>query len=328
MKIAITGAGGFIGDALAQRLLAEDGLGADFPPLTRLTLVDRSPAPSKYRGPRVQWLQGDFADAAIRRGLLDGGRDCLFHLAAMPGGAAEAEPWAGWRVNLSAPIELFEALSLETTGAKRVVFASSVAVYGAGFPPLVNDETYPVPTLSYGAQKLMLEVWLADATRRSLLDARSVRLPGIVARPETASGHISAFLSNIFHKLARREPLVVPMGPQATTWMLSRETCIDNLLLAARAPGERLPVRRAWAMPALRLSMQELVAALAETLGPEVRDLVRFAPEPRIEAQFGAQPPLATPLAESLGMKHDGDGVSLARNVLRALRPSPLGDPK
>lgn len=328
MKIAITGAGGFIGNALARSLLAEGGLGADFPPLDRLTLVDCSAVPATFRDPRVRWLQGDFGDAAIRSELLDGGRDCLFHLAAMPGGAAEADPKASWRINLLAPIELFDALSLEPTGAKRVVFASSVAVYGAGLPPLVNDETYPIPTLSYGAQKMMLEVWLADAARRSLLDARSLRLPGIVARPETASGHISAFLSNIFHKLARHEPFVAPMGPRATTWLISRETCVDNLLLAARLPGERLPLRRAWTMPALRLSMEELVAALAEALGPEARDLVSFAPDPRVEAQFGAQPPLATPLAESLGMKHDGDGVSLTRNVLRALSRLPPGDPE
>jgi len=326
VKIAITGACGFIGEALARRLLAEGGLGQGFPALERLTLVDAAP-PLAVIGERVRWLRGDFGEAAIQHELFGDGVDLVFHLAAMPGGAAEADAAAGWRVNLAAPMSLFEAFAQSPHGTKRVVFASSVAVFGAGVPPHVDDETYPAPTLSYGAQKLMVETWLADVSRRGVLDARSVRLPGIVARPETASGHISAFLSNIFHKLARRESFVAPMGPAATTWLLSRETCVDNLLIAARAPQDRLPGRRAWTMPALRLSMQELVEALAAALGPQVLGLVAFTPDARIEAQFGRQPPLATAVAEGLGMRHDGDAAGLVVNVLRSLREIHKGDP-
>jgi nucleoside-diphosphate-sugar epimerase len=323
MRIAVTGANGFIGQALARRLLNESGVGSGLPRLDLLTLIDRTtPSPTIY-DPRVRWLEGDFAGEQFASQLFDGAFDCLFHLAALPGGAAEANPDAGWRTNLEAPIALFKALARSPAGTKKVVFASSVAVFGAGLPPIVDDDTYPTPTLSYGAQKLMLEIWLADASRRGVLDARSVRLPGIVARPEAPSGHISAFLSNVFHKVSRGEPFVAPMGPEATTWLLSRDKCIDNLLVAAGRPADSLPARRAWTMPALQLSMRELVEALAEVLGPDVGRLVTFAPDARVEAQFGAQPPLATRIADALGMKHDGDAVSLVRNVLNNLPPSP-----
>ena len=319
MKIAVTGADGFIGQMLVKRLLENGSLGPGFPLFKQLTLVDNAHPAAATGDPRVRRLRGDFAERQIASQVVDSDLDCLFHLAALPGGAAEADQDAGWRTNLAAPIALFELMAASAGGLKRIVFASSVAVFGGALPAHVGDDTYPSPTLSYGAQKLMLEVWLADASRRGLLDARSVRLPGIIARPEAPSGHISAFLSDIFHKLSRLEPFVAPMGASATTWLLSLERCVDNLLIAARQPADRLPIRRAWTMPALRLSMRELVEAFVEVLGPDVRGLVTFAPDARVETQFGAQPPITTQIADRLGMKHDGDAVSLVRNVLRTL---------
>jgi nucleoside-diphosphate-sugar epimerase len=239
----------------------------------------------------------------------------LFHLAAVPGGAAAANYRLGWNVNVEAVVGLFELLAGQKQPA-RVVFSSSIGVFGVPLPAdKVDDETLPIPTMSYGAQKLIGETLLADFARRGLIDGISVRLPGIVARPRQAGGHLSAYMSNIFHALAAGEAFSCPVSAGATSWFMSRERVVDNLIHAAALPADAIG-RRTFNLPALRLSTAELVDGIGTALGRNVGHLVSFAPNNALEAQFGAYPPLFTPIADALGFAHDGDAVSLVRRAL------------
>lgn len=315
VRIAVTGAGGFVGSALVERLAAGRH-GADGAPIHEIVAVDaRLPS---YDSALVNPMQGDVSDPSFRAALLASPFDVFVHLAAIPGGAAAADYELGWRVNVEAVSGLFEGLARQQQPA-RVVFSSSIGVYGAPLPPdKVDDQTYPIPSMSYGAQKLIGETLLADFSRRGLIDGLSLRLPGIVARPRQAGGHLSAYMSNIFHALAAGEAFTCPVSRDAQSWFMSRDRCVDNLIHAAvlSAPGPG--IRRSFNLPALRLSMAELVDGLAAQFGDHVRALVAYQPNAELEAQFGAYPPLLTPTADALGFRHDGNAATL---VARAFAP-------
>lgn len=314
-RVLLTGAAGFVGRALAQRLL-----GAHAPiAVTELVAVDQRLDPRDtpwLDDPRVRRVEGDIASPALRDEALAASPSFVFHLASVPGSLAEREPALGERVNLRAALELLLALAQRPAArAPRVVFASSVAVYG----PLdglaaVDEATPPRPALSYGAHKLMTEVLLADLARRGVLDGVSLRLPGIVARPLSATGHGSAFMSDLIHRLGAGEACTCPVGPQATAWWMSLPCCIDNLLHAARLPAHRLPATRVVQLPVLSASVAQLVETIEAARGGGRAD-VRYAPDDAIERLFGRYPPLHTPAARALGFADDGD---LATLVARA----------
>jgi nucleoside-diphosphate-sugar epimerase len=167
----------------------------------------------------------------------------------------------------------------------------------------------------YGAHKLMMEIALADFSRRGALDGVAVRLPGIVPRPRAPSGMKSAYLSEIFHALRAGEGFTAPVSPQATSWLMSVSRVAENLRLAAKVEGEALPPGRAFTLPALRVGMAELAVAIAAATGADAT-AVSYAPDATLEPQFGRQPPLATPVADRLGFRHDGDVASLVRQAL------------
>ena len=318
MHIVVTGAGGFVGAALVQRLL---GGNAPWPAPLQLTLVDRVPA----HGPLPEgavWHEGGFADPALLQRLRELPPQCVFHLASVPGALAEREPTLGVQANLLDTVALFEHLAqtvrLGQAAAPRVVFASSVAVYGELGPSPLHEGRRPQPTLSYGTHKWMAELLLADYSRRGELDGCSLRLPGVVARPPAPSGHGSAFMSQIFHALRLGQAYTCPVSPQATAWWMSLPRCLDNLLHAASLPTADLPPSRSWQPPVLWASVAEVVAATARQLGQHDTPGLSYAPDARIEALFGRQPEVHTPLAEAAGFRHDGSVDLLVARVLSA----------
>jgi D-erythronate 2-dehydrogenase len=320
MNLLITGANGFIGKALTNRLLMEalpTPTGLD--PIGRLTLIDLG-----FEGPevpRVRRLHGSIADPAVLARAFDTPVDMLFHLASIPGGTAEQHYELGRQVNLDATLTLLEAAraqSIASSKPVKVVFASTIAVLGSPLPALVDDATPLRPKLSYGAQKLVGEIMLEDFSRRGWVDSRSIRLPGIVARPPQRTGQLSAFLSDIFRDLAAGLPFACPIPADSTTWLMSVHRVVDNLLHAAVLPASACSQTRVWTLPALRTSMQELVAAIADVYGSDVLGRVTYGSNPALEANFGRYPPLKTPAAESVGFAHDG---TLAELVRRALLP-------
>ena len=181
---------------------------------------------------------------------------------------------------------------------------------------MVDDATLPKPTLSYGAHKLIGEILVADFSRRGWIDGIALRLPGIVARPPEPSGLLSAFMSDIFWKLTAGEPFTCPVSPKAVAWWMSVRCCVDNLLHAARLTSEQRRSTRAIALPVLRLTIAELVDALARVYGEDRLHLVRYAPNEALEAGFGRYPPLDASTAEALGFRHDGTIQDLIRNAM------------
>lgn len=322
MKVLITGAAGFVGDALAARLMCNpQALGT---PVDALLLADaRQPTPTPTPAlDGARWLTGNLADPAYVDSLAAEAPDVVFHLASVPGGAAERDPALGSAVNLHGTLRLLEQLARSAPPALApvVVFTSTVAVYGAPLPPQGVDAATPTrPLTSYGAHKLMTEILLADLSRRGVLDGRSLRLPGIVARPPQAGGHVSAFMSDLIHRLAVGQPYTCPVSAEATCWWMSIGCCVDNLLRAARWPVAGLDAGRVWQMPVLHASVGELVAALAQRFGDDRHALVTWAPQEAVEQQFGRQPPLNAPTARALGLVDDG---TLDQLIERALHPS------
>lgn len=300
-RVLINGAAGFVGQGLAAALARA---GCD------LILADRAAGPGPGR-----WIAGDLSDPAHLADLAATRPDIVFHLASLPGARAETDAAAGWAVNLLAPQTLFAALAALGT-VPRVVFASSIAVLGAAGPGPVTDDTPPAPTLSYGAHKWMAEILLADLSRRGELDGISLRLPGIVARPPTDSGHGSAFMSQIFHHAAAGTAYAPPVMPQARCWWMARPTLIANLLTAARLDRAALQPSRTVQLPVLVATVGAVLRALEARHGPGATAGIRPAPDARIEAIFGRQPPLDTPRARALGLVADADTDSLVAQVL------------
>jgi D-erythronate 2-dehydrogenase len=308
LKIVVTGAAGFLGRALTARLLASS---AD--PDDRFVFIDR--APLIAADPRVRCVTGDLGDAATIDDLVAGAQ-VLYHLAAMPGGAAESDYAGSRKNNLEASLLLLERAAAES-GRMRFVYASSIAVFGDPLPAHIDDATCPRPSMTYGAHKLMVSVALCNLTRLQRLDGFALHLPGLVARPRAGAGMKSAFMSDVFHAMAHAERYVLPTGAQATAWFMSRPRCVDNLIHAGTMapPPEGAP--RALTLPVVRASMREIIGALARHTRADA-SLVEFEPDAKLEAQFGRLPPLTAAWAESLGFRSDGS--------LQALVASALGD--
>jgi D-erythronate 2-dehydrogenase len=317
MHLLITGANGYVGRALAARLAREGRLGARA--LTRLTLVDLGFGDLPARDGIVHRHAGDLADAAwLTAALGDAPLDAVFHLASIPGGTAEANYALARRVNVDATIALLERgqAQVQNGGVTPCfVFASSIAVFGA-MPAVVTDDTLPRPAMTYGAQKLVGEVLVDDFSRRGWVDGRSLRLPGVLARPSARTGQISAFMSDIIRELAAGRGFVCPMSAQATTWASSLPAVVDNLVQGALVDIAAHGGRRTWTLPTSRFSMAELVAAIADVHGAAASERVRYEPVASIEERFGRFPPLDASAALGAGFRADASLQELVRQAL------------
>jgi nucleoside-diphosphate-sugar epimerase len=312
MRVLVTGAGGFIGSELVDQLRAGGRIGGRA--ISALAIADQKLAAVP---PDALALEGDLGSADVLQRIADFRPDVVFHLAAVPGGAAESDYTLGRRVNLDATLALFERLA-NREQPPVLVYASSIAVYGSSLPELVTPDTPLHPPLTYGAHKLACEILLADFSRRGLLDGRSLRLPGIVARPRTPSGLASAFMSDLLHALRAGEPFTCPVSPQATAWWMSAQCCAENLLHGAVMDLANADPGRAWPLPVLRLSIAQVIDSCADLYGEDRRRLVCFDPQPQLEAVFGGYPRLDDGAARALGLHDDGTPQAL---IERALAP-------
>jgi nucleoside-diphosphate-sugar epimerase len=212
--------------------------------------------------------------------------------------------------------DLLEEVRAAATHPPRVVYASSIAVFGDPLPAGgVDDATTLAPRLVYGGHKAMMEVAVAMMSHRGEIDGVTVRLPGILARPQGAAGMKSAFMSDLFHALREGRPFVCPVSAGATIWAESVTCCAANLQHALTLDAASMPRTRAVTLPALRIRMDDLAAEIAHQCGSDPA-LVSYAPDAGLEAAFGAHPALSTPNAERAGFVSDGDVATLVARAL------------
>jgi D-erythronate 2-dehydrogenase len=318
MNVIITGAAGFVGRALTQRLQRSRSLnGRTIDQLILLDLSFEHPA-----GEGIQQLSGDIGDTPWVRSVLEQSRvDILFHLASIPGGMAEQHYDMAKRVNLDATQTLLEIGQRQVARGEpppTFVFASSIAVFGQ-MDRSVHDDTRPQPLMTYGTQKLIGELWVNDFSRRGWVDGRSVRLPGVLARPPARTGQLSAFMSDIIRELAAARAFVCPTSSQATTWASSLPCVVDQLLHAATFDLSLSDGRRALTLPTQRFSMADLVQAISRVHGHAAEQLVRYVPDERIETLFGRFPELTTTLADQAGFCRDASLDEMVRRSMHSL---------
>ncbi|MFK7886506.1 MAG: NAD-dependent epimerase/dehydratase family protein, partial [Gammaproteobacteria bacterium] len=266
--------------------------------------------------PNVTPIAGDITDAQVLARAFAGGCDAVVHLATVPGGAAEQYPELARRVNIDGTMAL--ARMAGSVGQRpRFVFASSIAVFGEPMPAQISDTTPLTPRLLYAGHKAMMEQWLAVLSRRGDIDALSLRLSGVVARPQGPSGMKSAFMSDSFHALKAGAKFVMPVSPDATSWLTSVGCVADNLKHALTLEFESLD-ERALTLPALRVRIGDLVDEIARQ-SHVASDLVSYEPDVPLEMAFGRLPALTTQAGDCLGFSHDKNLAALVETTLAQL---------
>lgn len=315
MKVLITGGAGFLGQRLARRLLARgyltdrQGRRQD---IAQLTLLDMVTAPD-FGDARVRVLTGDIADDDVLRQAIDASTDSIFHLAAVVSGQAEADFELGMRINLDASRLLLD-ICRACGHQPKVVFTSSVAVYGGALPETVQDTTALNPQSSYGAQKAISELLLNDFSRRGFVDGRVLRLPTISVRPGKPNQAASSFASGIIREPLNGETAVCPVSPSLRLWLLSPRAAIDALIGGHELGAQALQAGRTINLPGVSVTVGEMVAALKNVAGPAPAALITFAPNPAIERIVASWPGAwDTSRARSLGLSGDADFESIVR---------------
>ena len=277
MRIVITGAAGMIGRKLTERLAREGHLrGAA---IKRLELHDIVPAPQPdMAGAEIVVSVGDLAATGAAQALMRSRPDIVFHLAGVVSGEAEADFSKGYRVNVDATRTLFEAVRLAGHGP-RLVFTSSIAVFGAPFPEIIPDDFHLTPMTSYGCQKLIAEALLADYTRRGFFDGIGIRLPTICVRPGRPNLAASGFFSGIIREPLNGQPALLPVPRSVVHTHASPRSAVGFLVRAAEIDGEAVGPRRNLTMPGIGVSVAEQIAALERVAGRDVVGLIEDRPD-------------------------------------------------
>ncbi|SAK97330.1 D-erythronate dehydrogenase [Caballeronia ptereochthonis] len=313
MKILITGGAGFLGQRLAKRLLERNEL--DGKPVTELVLLDVArPNDERLLGDaRVRAETGDISDPAVLQRHIDPQTEAIFHLAAIVSGQAEADFDLGMKINLDASRALLEAC--RAAGHKpRVVFTSSVAVYGGALPEVVQDDTALNPQSSYGTQKAIAELLLSDYSRRGFVDGRVLRLPTISVRPGKPNAAASSFASGIIREPLNGERSVCPVDGDTRLWLLSPKSAIEALIAGCEIERAKLGDRPVINLPGLSVSVNEMVAALREVAGEQAVERIDWQRDERIEKIVSTWPGAwNTARAEQLGLSGDRNFADVIR---------------
>lgn len=316
MHIAITGAAGFLGQRLVQRLLERGELRKE--PIHRLTLLDQvEAAVPETSGVEVVTLACDITSANAFDAMLDGRPDVIYHLAAVVSSAAEAELDLGLAVNLDATRELLEGCRQRELTATRLVMASSVAAYGGELPEVLDDMTALQPQNSYGTQKAICELLINDYSRRGLVDGLVLRLPTIVIRPGRPNAAASSFASSLLREPLNGEEAICPVSINLELFVMSPGKVVEALIHGAEVDGKAIGAFRALMLPGITVSVAEMIETLREVAGPAAVERIRHEPDARIQAIVGSWPTrFHTRRADALGFERDKD----FRGIVEAFR--------
>ena len=275
MRVLITGAAGMIGSKLAARIAADGHVGGVMVSAMHLTDVVEPPRPKADF--LVTARAADFSGPSEATHLASLKPDLVFHLAAIVSGEAEADFEKGYGINFDGTRALLDALRL--TGEKpKVVFASSIAVFGGPYPDLIPEDFNPQPLTSYGAQKLMGELLISDFSRKGFIDGVALRLPTICVRPGAPNKAASGFFSSIIREPLAGKTAKLPVGLDVVHSFASPRSAIGFLLHAAALELSVLEARRAVTLPGVAVSVGEQIAALTRLAGAKAASLI--VPEP------------------------------------------------
>jgi D-erythronate 2-dehydrogenase len=278
--ILVTGSAGMLGRKLVERILRDGHLGGK--QLGELLLADVAPTEMPADAPvGTRVFVTDFSQPGAAAELVKSRPQVIFHLAAVVSGEAEADFEKGYRVNFDGSRALFEAIRQERY-APRLVFASSVAVFGGPFPEVIPDSFFTTPLSSYGTQKAMVELLLADYTRRGFLDGVGIRLPTITIRPGKPNKAASGFYSSILREPLNGKEAVLPVDENMRHWFASPRAATGFLIHAANIDSKVLGGRRTLTMPGLSATVGDQLAALRRVAGEDVPALVKREPDPAI----------------------------------------------
>jgi nucleoside-diphosphate-sugar epimerase len=324
MDVLITGGAGLLGARLAKRLL-EKGTLADAQgkqtPITRIVLLDAVPAKG-FADPRVKLVTGDISDEKTVEATLTPATQSVFHLAAIVSGQAEADFELGMRINFDATRLILER-ARKNGNRPRVVFTSSVAVFGGDLPAKVTDAQALTPQSSYGAQKAMGELLVNDYSRKGFIDGRALRMPTVCVRPGAPNKAASSFASGIIREPLNGVEAVCPVPAQTPVWLLSPYYAIESLIHGHDIDGGLFGSNRALSLPGLATTVSEMVAALERVAGREAVKRIRWEQDPAIVRIVNTWPGnFATIRADAMGFRHDASFDDIVRSYIsEEMRP-------
>jgi len=304
MHILITGAAGMIGRKLTERLAKNGSLNGA--PIDKLTLIDvvTPAAPKGFKG-AVNAVTSDLAAPGAATMAVGPRPDVIFHLAGVVSGEAETDFEKGYRVNLDGTRALLETVRHAGDHyIPKFVFTSSIAVFGAPFPEAIPDDFHLTPLTSYGTQKAVCELLLADYNRRGFLDGVGIRLPSIVVRPGKPNKAASGFFSGIIREPLAGEEAILPVSDDVLHWHASPRSAVGFLIHAAGLTRQQLGDRINLTMPGVCCTVGEQIEALRRVAGDEVVARIRRAPDPLVERIVAGWPTKFDPRrALALGFK-------------------------
>ncbi|MCR9202466.1 MAG: SDR family oxidoreductase [Planctomycetaceae bacterium] len=311
MRVLIIGGAGMIGGRLIRQLEADTTLNGE--PVDHVISFDVIETPATERL-SLSSVTGDLSDPQQCQSLIAHRPDVIFHLAAIVSGEAEADFEKGYRINLDGTRHLLDAIVAAADYCPRVVFTSSIAVFGAPFPGAISDEFHTAPLTSYGTQKAIAELLLNDFSRRQLLDGVGIRLPTICVRPGKPNKAASGFFSNIIREPLAGEEAVLPVSEDVRHWHASPQSAVNFLTHAAGLKTDALGTRRNLTMPGLSVTVGEQIDALRRVAGDNVVARIRRVPDDAIAKMVAGWPRRFAPeRALQLGFRGDDSFESIIR---------------
>ncbi len=283
MHILIIGAAGMVGRKLTSALVKAGQVGGKA--IGKFTLADViEPARVDFSGDVVT-VASDVSAPGEAAKLVASRPDLIFHLAAIVSGEAEADFDKGYRINLDGMRFLLEAIrheGMKSAYVPRLVFTSSIAVFGAPFPEAISDEFFSTPLTSYGTQKAICELLLNDYSRKGFVDGVGIRLPTITVRPGKPNLAASGFFSNILREPLSGKEAVLPVAKDVRHWFASPRAAIGFLIHAAEMDSSKLGWRRTVSAPGLSATVGEEIEALRRVAGDRVAGLIKEVPDETI----------------------------------------------
>lgn len=315
MQVLITGGAGLLGARLARQLLERgtlsNGAGKQ-QEISEVVLLDVVPAQG-FDDPRIKVVTGDISDPGVIEAHVTDRTQSIFHLAAIVSGQAEADFELGMRINFDATRLILER-ARKNGNQPRLVFTSSVAVFGGELPDRVPDAQLLTPQSSYGAQKVMGELLVNDYSRKGYVDGRALRMPTVCVRPGAPNKAASSFASGIIREPLNGVESVCPVEPDTRMWLLSPRYAIESLIHGHEVDGSAFGSTRALSLPGLATTVREMVAALERVAGAKVAGRIRWERDPAVVRIVNTWPgDFITARGDAMGFRRDASFDDIIR---------------